>query len=290
MNAIRKKLHNSVYNIKIPLNFPEKKKYGFLSLFRDITGGLLEISCHISAHEKGHIPHDLHSHNEEEILLLLSGGIELIHRKSNDLTKNENKELNKGQFVYYPAYFYHTFIAKSYTPAHVLSLKWKTNSKNKNAGLNFACFNIPKDLNNQENKTFLTKTLFEYPTLYLSKLHCHTSLINPGGSIKTHRDMYDVVSIILEGEVETLGEKATPYDVIFYPMSKPHGICNPGNNIAKEVVFELHTNKVILMNKIPYLLNFYFKELTKLKFWRRKLKKALKYILPDTLIKILKKL
>lgn len=283
------KITSNIYDLKIPLSLSKDEKFKFFPIFSGITDGLLEFSCHLSTHAKGHSPHDPHTHNEEEILFLLSGSINLIHPDSNDLIKNENMDLKEGQFVYYPAHFSHTFIATSNIPANCLALQWKTNSKNKNSGLNLNYFSVPDNLDNKENKKFLIKTLFEDSTLYLEKLHCHTSVISPGGGIKTHRDIYDVVSIMLEGEVETLGKKVTPYDVIFYPTGKPHGISNRGDNIAREVVFEFHTNKVILINKIPYLLYYYFSKLTKLKFWKKKLKKFLKLILPKTIVETLKK-
>jgi uncharacterized RmlC-like cupin family protein len=242
-----------------------------------MTGGLLKIYCHASATAKNHSPHKPHAHKEEEILFLLSGSVNLIHPDSNDLIKNRNINLKAGQFVYYPAYFSHTFKTTSDVPANFLALQWNANSKNNNSGLSFAYFSIPDNLDNQKNKKFLFKTLFEDSTLYLKKLHCHTSVISPGGGIKTHRDIYDVVSIILEGKVETLGKKATPYDVIFYPTGKPHGIYNKGNNIAREVVFEFHPNKVSLLYKTLYLLNYYLNKLIKLKYWKRRIKRILRF-------------
>ena len=287
---LEKKLASRVCNLKIPITLSKNKKRKSFRIFRGITSGQLEISCHTSAHLKGNSPHDPHTHSEEEILFLLSGSVKLIHPDINDLIKNEKMDLKEGQFVYYPAHFSHTFIAISDIPANCLALQWKTNSKNKNSGLNFAYFSIPDNLDNQKNKKFLMKTLFEGSTLYLKKLHCHTSVINPGGGIKTHRDIYDVVSIILEGEVETIDKKATPHDVIFYSIGEPHGIYNIGDKIAREVVFEFHTNKVRLFYKILYLLNYYFHKYTKLKVWKRTLKNILKRILPKSLIEIFKKI
>ena len=271
------KLASNVYNLKTPLSLSKNEVFKAFTIFRGITGGLLEISCHISALAKDHIPHDLHDHDEEEIVLLLSGSANLIHQSSNDLVENGNIDLKEGQFVYYPAHFSHTLKTTSDIPAKILALKWKTNLKNKKSGLNFSYFNIPDNLDNQKNKKFLIKTLFEGPTLYLQKLHCHTSVINPGGRFETHRDIYDVITIILEGEVETLGKKATPHDVIFYAIGKPHGIYNRGDDIAREVVFEFHRDKVSLIIKIPYLLDHYFRKLIRLKFLKKRLKRILRY-------------
>ncbi|MHB1348095.1 MAG: hypothetical protein ACYCXK_11470, partial [Candidatus Humimicrobiaceae bacterium] len=143
--------------------------------------------------------------------------------------------------------------------------------------LNLAYFGIPDIKNNGENNKFISKTIFEGQTLYLEKLHCHSSVMNPGIGVDTHFDIYDVVSIMLEGEAETLEKKAVPYDVIFYAAGKPHSIHNRGSNIARELVFEFHTNKAGLIMRNPCLLSYYFKKLITLQFWKRRLKKILKF-------------
>ncbi len=274
---LENKLTSSVYNLKIPLTLSKNEKLKSFPLFEGLTAGLMEISCHVLVLAKDHGQHGQHNHDEEEILFLLSGSANLIHPESNNLVKNGNMDLKEDQFVYYPAHFPHTLKTTSDIPANYLTLKWKTDSKNKNSGLNFAYFSIPDRKDNQKNNKFFIKPIFEGSTLYLQKLHCHMSVMNSGGGVKTHRDIYDVVSIILEGEVETLGKKTTPYDVIYYEIGKPHGIYNRGNNAAREIAFEFHPNKVSLVLKIPYLLNYYFHKLIELNFWKSKIKKILRF-------------
>ena len=87
---------------------------------------------------------------------------------------------------------------------------------------------------------FCSHLVFEGPTAYLRKLHCHTSTLTPGAGYDSHIDDYDVAIIVLEGEVETLGQHVGPHSVIFYRAGEPHGMRNPGKLIAKYVVFEFH--------------------------------------------------
>jgi hypothetical protein len=49
-----------------------------------------------------------------------------------------------------------------------------------------------------------------------------------------------VAIVVLEGEVATLGKRVGPHSVIFYRSGEPHGIRNPGESLAKYVVFEFH--------------------------------------------------
>jgi len=206
------------------------------------------------------------------------------------LAKKEEIDISEGQFVYYPAFFPHTFIATSEEPVHCLAILWKTNLKNQRPGLDYGIYSIPEDMDNPKNKKFLREVLFENTTSYLKKLHCHASIIKPGGEVRTHRDIYDVVSIILEGEVETIGKKASPYDVIFYATGRRHGLLNSGGVKAREIVFEFHTNKVRLLYRILYLVNYYTRRYLNLKFLKKKTKKILKRILPGFMIWILKKI
>jgi len=270
---LENKLGNSVYNLKIPLALSENEGCKVYPIFKGMTAGLQEISCHVLTLSKGQSLYSPNNHSEEKILLILSGSVNLTHSGGNDSIKKENIVLKEGQFVYYPAHFSYSLKTTSDIPANWLTLKWENNSKNRNPELNFAYFDIEDNKNNSTNNKFFSKTVFESPTLYLKKLHCHTSAFNSGEGVETHRDIYDVVSIILEGEVETLGKKATPYNVIFYATGKPHNIYNVKDNTAREVVFEFHTNKVSLI----ILINYYFHKLTKLKFWKNKLKKILRF-------------
>ena len=46
--------------------------------------------------------------------------------------------------------------------------------------------------------------------------------------------------LILEGEVETMGAKAGPNTVVFYPGGQLHDMHNTGSVPAKYLVFEFH--------------------------------------------------
>ena len=66
------------------------------------------------------------------------------------------------------------------------------------------------------------------------------SKLKPGGGYEPHMDSHEVVIIVLEGEVETLGRRVGPHGVIFYATDEPHGMHNPGDKTAKYIVFEFH--------------------------------------------------
>jgi hypothetical protein len=62
----------------------------------------------------------------------------------------------------------------------------------------------------------------------------------PGAGYEPHIDSFDVAIIILDGELESVGQTLTPLGVFFYAAGEPHGARNPGAGVACYVVFEFH--------------------------------------------------
>ena len=180
-------------------------------------------------------------HNEEEILVPLWGEIDLILVGEKDSEAIRRIRLKPGQGVYYPAHYPHSLQTVSVVPANYLMLKWVNAPQKAGSGMASRQFNLfDEKKDSAENAGFCPRLVFEGATVYLKKLHCHTSTLLPGAGYDEHIDDYDVVLVILEGEVETLGERAGPHSVVFYPAGKPHGLVNPGEVTARYLVFEFH--------------------------------------------------
>lgn len=152
----------------------------------------------------------------------------------------QRQRLRRGDLVYYPAQFAHTLEGVSARPVNYLMLKWLTDPTGASHPLGFErhVFHAPAA---EASTGFATRTLFEGPTRWLHKLHCHTSTLAPGASYAPHADGYDVVMIVLEGMLESLAAKLVPHGVYFYPAGAPHGAHNPGDTLARYVVFEFHS-------------------------------------------------
>ncbi len=85
-----------------------------------------------------------------------------------------------------------------------------------------------------------SRRIFESPTLYLHKLHCHITVLKPGAGYPPHGDTHEVAIFTVNGTVETLGQRVGPNSVIFYTADEPHGMKNVGAIPATYVVFEFH--------------------------------------------------
>lgn len=240
-------LTSRIYPLQLPLEPDKIAGWKPYFLFNGATPELAAIACHVSVLKPGHCPHPPHTHNEEELLLLLSGEVDLILPNTPGGEAVQHRRLTAGQFVYYPLDFPHTLETVSEQPANYLMFKWQNHSRDAGSHLAFGQFNIFERQNGSSVQPgFSTELKFEGSTAYLRKLHCHTSTLTPSAGYEPHIDSHDVGIILLEGEVEILGERVGPYSVIFCPAGEPHGIRNPGETVAKYIVFEFHGNQTTL--------------------------------------------
>ena len=266
------RLYSRIYSYQIPLPPDEKKGWKPYPLFYGSTKFMPMLGCHASVLTPHHIPHPPHSHKEEELLLLLSGELDLIVPDEKDPQGQKRTRIKPNQVLYYPVDFTHAIQTMSNDPANYLMLKWQSRSTNNHSPLPFGHFNLfdPAEDSKTEND-FCPCLVFEGPTSYLQKLRCHISTLTPQAGYDPHIDNYDVIIVVLEGEVEILGQRAGPHSVIFYAAGEPHGIHNPSNTItAKYVVFEIHGNKRGVMALLPDSFYMALIKLTALQRWKRK--------------------
>jgi len=234
-------LTSRVYPLRIPLPPDEESGWKPYPIFYGSTANLQTLSCHVSVLTQDNCPHPPHAHDEEEILMLLAGEVDIILKNETAPEEIYRKHLTPGQFVYYPAHFFHTLQTTSEDPANYLMFKWQSDKTNTDSKLVFGQFDMFDRADDSViEEGFCYRLVFDGPTACLRKLQCHTSTLTPGAGYEPHIDAYDVAIVVIEGEVETLGEHLGPHGVIFYPGGEPHGMHNPGKTIAKYVVFEFH--------------------------------------------------
>lgn len=222
----------------------EDKKNGWkpYPIFSGSTHCLDELSSHMSILSPGFTPHEPHSHPEEELLIMLSGEAEIV-RPNKEIKNIESREIIRpGSFVYYPAFQPHTINNVSEKPATYLMFKWQSQKTSKNNLLKNKIFSYKAPKKNLiESVDEISQTqIFENPTHYLDKLHCHITTLQPGAGYPPHDDSYDVAILLLEGIVETLSRQVNSQAVIFYATGEPHGMKNIGDIPASYLVFEFH--------------------------------------------------
>jgi uncharacterized RmlC-like cupin family protein len=197
---------------------------------------------HFSVLKAGKIPHELHQHWEEEVLIPVASEVEILRADRLDATDPEVDRIGPGQFVYHPTGQAHTILGVEPGPSTYLVVRWANAADvPERAAVQPSIFDYrPAHQTNTEGEGFATKLLFEGPTAHLDKLHAHASTLQPGAGYDAHADAYDVVILLLEGTVETIGQRVSAPSVIVYSAHDPHGMTNPGDVPAKYVVLELH--------------------------------------------------
>jgi mannose-6-phosphate isomerase-like protein (cupin superfamily) len=267
-----------VYPLRIPLPPDSERSWKAYHVYNGSTPGLETISCHASVLKQHQRPHPPHTHEEEEILLLLSGEVDIILPALKGALGDQSKRLQPGHCVYYPANFPHTLETISEEPANYLMFKWrKDHIDDGERGLSFGHFNLLEYLKNlQGMEGFSTHRVFEGPTAFLRKLECHVSTLSPKAGYEPHVDSHDTSIFVLEGEVETSGERVGPHGVIFYAAGEPHGLRNPGDRTAKYVVFEFHPRQTGLAEITSFADSnpSFFRKLRDPARWKRKLRKV----------------
>lgn len=236
------RLRSLVKSLRLPLEGDAETGFKPHPVFRGYTPALEDLSCHVSVLAQGKCPHPPHQHPEEEILLVLSGEVELNLPDLRGSSQPSSPRLRPGQFAWYPAGFHHTLTSRSTEAAQYLMIKWRGAPVQEHPPLAHRIFDLQDAKRNEGEAVngFSPRLLFEAPTSNLRKLHCHLSTLAPGGGYAPHVDEYDVVLLLLEGEVETLGQKVKPLGIVLYAAGEPHGIHNPGTQTAIYLVFEFH--------------------------------------------------
>lgn len=210
-------------------------------LYRGASAGCDFVQCHHSLLARGRIPHAPHAHVEEELLIMLAGEADLILPDRGTESNPLRRRVRAGDLVYYPTFFRHTLQAVGSEPASYLMFKWSGQGAMPGNPLAHQFHRALESMRSFSSaEAFSVSPLFEGSTRYLSKLHCHLSVLRPGGGYAEHIDDYDVALIVLEGEVETLGERFAANSLIFYARGEPHGIHNPGDREARYITFEFH--------------------------------------------------
>ena len=249
-------LRSQLHRLALPLVPGTGDGWEPFHLFRGSTRCVGDLGCHISALDPSVTPHPPHEHTEEEILIVMSGEVDLVLPEQEAITGNLRQRLVAGDLAYYPDGYPHSIEATGHEPANYLMFKWRGDSTDRRGPLRFGTYSPispPGDPPPGEAQAFSTRRVFEGPTRYLSLLHCHLTTLEPGGGYEAHADPYDVAMVLLEGEIEVIGTTVGPKGVVFCATGEPHGMLNCGDSIARYLVFEFHGR-----TRLPWLRPYYW--------------------------------
>jgi mannose-6-phosphate isomerase-like protein (cupin superfamily) len=207
-------------------------------LFDGPTATGLHMIAHVSMLAKDHTPHPPHTHQEEEVLVVLRGRL-AVHLVDEPGSPARVEQLAAGGILHYPLDQLHTITGQSDEAARYVILKWRSHRISRRSNLLGVHLAERVDPDPVDGR-LAAQVIFEGSTRYLRRLHCHRSTVPPGGGYEPHADAYDVAIVTLDGTIETLGERVGPNSLVWYPMGSSHGLRNVGDDNAHYVVFEFH--------------------------------------------------
>jgi mannose-6-phosphate isomerase-like protein (cupin superfamily) len=211
------------------------------SQFSGRTPSLSFMGCHVSVLSPGASPHPPHSHVEEELLIVLAGEADIIIASSEEDPTPRRERLQQGQFSYYPAWQHHTIQNLSSFPVTYMMFKWTGKPSGAEGELAAGVFDCRPFFAEDRTDAFSVRRLFDAPTGWLRRLHSHATVLESGGGYEPHVDAYDVAIVLMEGTIETMGERVTGAGVVYYAEGIPHGMHNPGPGAARYIVFEFES-------------------------------------------------
>jgi uncharacterized cupin superfamily protein len=231
--------------VALPLAEDPVKRWRPYRQFRGPTSTLAAMSCHISVLSAGHRPHPPHIHQEEELLIVLDGAVEIELADDKESSNSRRHPMKPGMFSYYPATQHHTIHNTSVMPATYLMFKWHAGIAGSEAPLSASIFEYDAAVVPAEPTPMAKKLLFQQATHALGKLHAHLTTLQPGAGYEPHADPYDVAIVLLSGEIETVGKRVRPLGLVYYSAGVLHGMRNVGTTPATYLVFEFHSTATV---------------------------------------------
>jgi mannose-6-phosphate isomerase-like protein (cupin superfamily) len=253
--VVQQVLSTCINHLSISLLTEADKPWKPHHLFRGSTPNLQGLTCHASTLDPGHTPHPPHHHREDEILILLSGTAHVTLPDLANMDLDIQVPMKPGDFVFYPAWFYHTITAIGDAPANYLMFKWYNRQSESNGvsegRLSYGKYAV-SDFIPTENapRPLRTQLVFQGSTDCLAHLQCHTSTLQPDAGYPLHTDAHDVAIVVMKGEIESLGIRSRPNSVLFFAAGQPHDMHNPTSETAEYLVFEFHGNHPLPIKRI----------------------------------------
>lgn len=240
-------LSSCIHSLDLPLAEHPEGGWQPYPLFRGATPIVDDMSCHAAVLSAGHSPHAPHIHGQEELLIVLDGEAELIIADSSSAVGARVERVHSGDFAYYPAGQHHTIRNPGRTPVTYLMFKWRAEADHAPPDqLGTTVFHDVAPPEPRNSTGFDTRTIFQQPTAWLGRLHCHTTQLAPGAGYASHIDAHDVAILMQSGRVETLGQEVGPGSVIYYSAGESHGMRNIADEPVRYLVFEFHAAGVAL--------------------------------------------
>ena len=171
-----------IKTLDLPLEESKELGWRMYSIFNGSTAIMKMLESHVSILSAGRTPHPPHQHPEEELILVLSGEAEIIRADGPPSQKHTVSRAGPNYVVYHPSKKYHTIRSIGTGPATYVVFKWQGEQSTVQPVLGSSGFDLNQALVSplSDPNPITFTPIFESPTRFLRKLHCHVSILRPG--------------------------------------------------------------------------------------------------------------
>jgi len=205
---------------------------------------MADLSCHVSVLSPGRTPHKPHKHREEELLILLSGEVELLVPGNGPNREQKSHRIKPGAFIYYPAGQRHTLRNSGTGPATYFMFKWFGRAaEGSTEQLPAALYHLDDlfaNCRSAEGSDFIANPVFQGATRYLDKLHGRWVILPPRNETFFNAGTGETGVLVLRGDIQVRGQDLSKDSVIFLSAGEGSTIKNAGRRPAVCLVFEFH--------------------------------------------------
>jgi len=181
-------------------------------------------------------PHEVHSHDHEEVHLALSNNLQYV--TGGESSAGELPfDLPAGSLSFTDSRVPHTFRNTGDAPVHYLHARWRKNAEPP-GGKRDVRFNHLRGAEGGEHPGAVE--VYAGPSRYLSRLHVRYHVLSTGGVIPLHRHDHELLLALVEGSLEILGKTVNAPAFAFMGSRVPHSMINRDAFPARFYGIELH--------------------------------------------------
>ncbi|MBI1353603.1 MAG: hypothetical protein GC160_04600 [Acidobacteria bacterium] len=195
-----------------------------------------QLNIHYSLLKAGKTPHEIHQHDDEELLIPISGEVAIVRPTG-------ESPAGPGRLIYHASLSPHTIRAEGSGDASYLVLRWRGSEGAAGAPLEAQVADFRPQLEaglaSAGGGVSHSASLLDGETRFLSRAYVHLRSLEPGGEIAEHEDDHDALMVVLRGVVETQGRRLEAPAASFNPAFARHGFRNPGPGVAQYLAIDL---------------------------------------------------
>lgn len=204
-------------------------------LMGNYPGYMGQMSVFVSTLEGGHIPHPLEAHDQEEILVTLSGGLEL-------LTGERTHRLGPGGLVHVPPQGRHRIRAVGPESPEFFVFKWTWQNVlgTKPNATTFVLEGHGFDRADDQAVIYQRRVCENQPLANGGRMVVETLRLPPQTGYPLHSHDHDLMLVLLGGQMHGLGHVTSAPAVIYYPAGTMHGLQPVSPDPIEMIAFEFH--------------------------------------------------